>query len=138
MGFCVCMGSITSCPLASLAPFPPAPGTGMDTVIPIPNLIITPCGPFATCMNFAPFVNVVPLGFCTSLMNPITAAQTSAALGVLTPGPCIPTPVGPWTVTNPTIITPLGPVLTDASTLTCAYGGVIRINFAGQFLIIAS
>ena len=45
-------------------------------------------------MDNKPFVNVLPFGLCTSLANPITAAQTAAALGVLTPGPCTPGDAG--------------------------------------------
>ena len=33
---------------------------------------------------------------CTSLTNPTVAAATTAALGVLTPMPCIPVVAGPW------------------------------------------
>ena len=46
--------------------------------------------PVATIMDNKPFVNIAPFGVCMSLANPITAAQTAAALGVLTPGACIP------------------------------------------------
>ena len=41
--------------------------------------------PAATIMDNKPFANVLPFGLCTSLANPITASQTAAALGVLTP-----------------------------------------------------
>ena len=47
-------------------------------------------------MDNKPFANILPFGLCTSLANPITAAQTAAALGVLTPGTC--TPGGPRAV----------------------------------------
>ena len=45
-------------------------------------------------MDNKPFANILPFGLCTSLANPITAAQTAAALGVLTPGACTPVTVG--------------------------------------------
>ena len=43
-----------------------------------------------TIMDNKPFVNIKPFGVCISLANPITAAQTAAAFGVLTPGACTP------------------------------------------------
>ncbi len=38
----------------------------------------------ATIMDFAPVANILPFGMCTSLTNPMVAAATTAALGVLT------------------------------------------------------
>ena len=52
--------------------------------------------PKATIMDFAPLVNILPFGMCQSLSNPMVASATSAAMGVLTPMPCIPVIVAPW------------------------------------------
>ena len=52
--------------------------------------------PAATIADAAPITNVTPCGMCTSLLNPQVAAATAAALGVLTPMPCVPAPVGIW------------------------------------------
>jgi hypothetical protein len=55
----------------------------------------------ATIQDFAPNVNIMPFGMCTTLSNPQVAAATSAALGVLTPQPCIPVTT-PWKPGSPT------------------------------------
>lgn len=83
--------------------------------------------PAATIFDVVPFVNIVPFGVCTSLANPTVAAATAAALGVLTPMPCIPAPVGPWVPGSPTVLVGNKPALTSASACTCAYGGVITV-----------
>jgi hypothetical protein len=48
--------------------------------------------PVACILDIIPFLNVGPFAMCTSLANPTVAAATAAALGVLTPMPCIPVP----------------------------------------------
>ena len=54
-------------------------------------------GPLAaTIMDYAPLVNILPFGMCSSLANPSVASATAAALGVLTPMPCIPVIPAPW------------------------------------------
>ena len=69
--------------------------------------------PFATILDNKPFVNILPFGLCTSLANPITAAQTAAALGVLTPGTCTPVMPAPWVPGSPTMLVGNTPALTQ-------------------------
>jgi hypothetical protein len=88
--------------------------------------------PVATIMDNKPFVNIVPFGVCMSLANPITAAQTAAALGVLTPGACTPMIPAPWVPGAPTVLVGNMPALNQSSTCMCAYGGVITIGFPGS------
>lgn len=78
--------------------------------------------PAAAITDMAPMVNIPPFGMCTSLANP-----TVAALGVLTPMPCIPATAGPWM--NGATTTTLGgrPALTLGAMCQCAYGGVIQV-----------
>lgn len=71
--------------------------------------------------------NILPFGLCTSLTNPITAAQTSIASGVLTPGPCTPIVPAPWTPGAPMTLINGSPALTMGSMCNCIYGGVINI-----------
>jgi len=81
--------------------------------------------PVANIMDNKPFMNILPFGLCTSLANPITAAQTAAALGVLTPGTCTPVTPAPWTPGAPTALSGPAPTAHQACTCMCAYGGVI-------------
>jgi uncharacterized Zn-binding protein involved in type VI secretion len=83
--------------------------------------------PAATIKDTAPGVNIPPFGMCTSLSNPTVAAATSAALGVLTPMPCVPAVIGTWV--PGAVRTTLGgiPALTAGSMCTCAWAGIIQI-----------
>lgn len=87
--------------------------------------------PMATILDNKPFLNITPFGVCSSLANPITAAQTAAALGVLTPGTCTPVIPAPWTPGSPTVMVGGVPALNNSSMCTCAYGGVIQITMPG-------
>jgi hypothetical protein len=88
--------------------------------------------PVANIMDMAPFLNILPFGTCKSILNPMVAAATAAALGVLTPMPCIPMPAGPWTPGNPKVLVGNMPVVDQTSLLMCAYGGVIQVVSPGQ------
>ena len=127
MGFCCCTGALISCPM----------GVTPTPLTVIPKNIFGLTGPIATCTDCIPFLNIVPFGLCKSLLNPSTAALTAAAFGVLTPGPCIPTPAGVWIPTKPNVVGTTGSILTDNSMLFCSFGGVIKVNLPGQFKIIA-
>ena len=87
--------------------------------------------PMATIMDQAPMVNIVPFGMCSSLANPTVAAATAAALGVLTPMPCIPVIPAPWAPGSPTVLAGGKPCLNQTSKCMCAYGGVIQIQNPG-------
>ena len=65
-------------------------------------------------------------------MKIAAAAATAAALGVLTPMPCIPVIPGPWLPTKPTVLVDNMPILTNASKCFCAYAGVISITSPGS------
>jgi len=82
-------------------------------------------------------LNVAPFGACMMIANPAVAAATAAALGVLTPAPCIPVPAGTWVPGNPKVLNAGLPTLTSESKLMCAYGGVISIVFPGQVTVVA-
>jgi hypothetical protein len=86
----------------------------------------------ATIQDFAPMVNIMPFGMCMTLSNPQVAAATSAALGVLTPQPCIPVTSSPWSPGSPTVQINGAPALTATCMCNCAWGGVITISSPGQ------
>lgn len=89
--------------------------------------------PMANISDNAPMVNVMPFGLCTSLANPMTASQTSAAMGVLTPGTCTPMPLAPWTPGSPTVLVGGMPALDTNSKCVCTYGGVISVTVGQAF-----
>ncbi len=67
-------------------------------------------------------------GMCSSLANPTVASATAAALGTLTPMPCVPVTPGPWAPGCPTVTVCGRPLLNHTSKLMCAYGGVIQLT----------
>lgn len=91
--------------------------------------------PAANIMDHKPFVNVLPFGMCSSMANPMVAAATAAALGALTPMPCIPVTAAPWIVGAPTVMIGNMPALNNSSKLMCNWGGVIQIVNPGQFTV---
>ncbi len=125
MGFCVCGGAVLQCSFGA------APSVLMVT----PQNRCMTTMPIATIMDNKPFLNILPFAMCNSMANPTVMAATAAALGVLTPMPCIPSIVAPWTPGSPTVMLANFPVLNDASMLTCLWGGVIQIKMAGQLQI---
>ena len=88
--------------------------------------------PGANIMDYIPMVNIMPFGVCSSLANPTVASATSAAMGVLTPMPCIPVTTAPWTPGSPTVLIGNMPALSNMSKCMCTWGGVISITFPGQ------
>jgi hypothetical protein len=108
-----------------------APGTLM--VLPAHQVMAG--SPAGNVGDTAPIANVLPFGACTSLSNPSVAAATAAALGVLTPMPCVPVPTGPWIPGSPKVLLKGLPVLDNTCKAMCAWGGVIQILNPGQFKV---
>lgn len=97
------------------------------TVLPVTNTLV--CSqPAATIMDSQPMTNIKPFGVCMTPSNPQVAAATAAALGVLTPQPCIPATASPWTPGSPTVVVGGKPALTNTSTCMCMWGGVISVT----------
>lgn len=95
------------------------------------NRVMAEGKPVATVTDMLPMVNIPPFGMCQTLTNPVVASATAAALGVLTPMPCVPAPAGPWAATAPQTLVGGVPVLASPSVCTCTWGGVITISFPG-------
>lgn len=121
MGFAVCGGAMTACT------FGMAPST--FNVLPVARVMSNL--PMASIMDNVPMVNVMPFGMCSSLANPTVASATAAALGVLTPMPCIPVCTAPWAPGSPTVLVGGKPALNNSCKLMCMYGGVISITNPG-------
>lgn len=92
------------------------------------------CGgvPAANIMDHVPMLNIPSFGMCSCPANPTVAAATAAALGVLTPMPCIPVLPVPWVPGSPTVLVGAMPAVTDKSMLMCAWGGAVRIAAPAQ------
>jgi len=120
----VCMGAVLGCSFG-LAP-------SSLVVLPTNRLLSPSATPAANIGDSKPMVNILPFGVCSSLMNPTVAAATSAALGVLTPMPCVPVTPATWIPGSPTVLLGDLPALNSSSQLMCAWGGVIQVSFAGQ------
>ena len=72
--------------------------------------------------------NFPTCGMCSNPANPQVAAATAAAAGVLTPMPCVPNILAPWTPGCPTVMVCNKLLLNNSSKLMCSYGGLIQIN----------
>ena len=126
MSIQVCMGAMMQCSF----------GVAPSSLVVLPtNQVLAGGPPAATIMDYAPIVNIPPFGMCNSLSNPTVAAATAAALGVLTPMPCVPATPAPWVPGAPTVLIGNMPALTNSSKLMCTWGGVIQITSPGEFTV---
>ena len=100
-------------------------------VLPI-NRVMSGNQPAATIMDHKPMINILPFGACMSLANPTVASATSAALGVLTPMPCIPATSSPWVPGAVTVMLANQPSLDNTCKLMCNWAGVISVVMPGQ------
>jgi hypothetical protein len=85
--------------------------------------------------DHAPITNIVPFGPCVSPAFPPTAAATAAALGALTPQPCMPNTTTPWAPGSATVTIANRPALVQTDTCRCVWGGTISITDPGQTLV---
>ena len=88
--------------------------------------------PKGNIMDFAPMVNIMPFGMCNTPSNPTVAAATAAAMGVLTPMPCIPAVTTPWMPGNPQVLVQGQPALMRSCCNMCMWGGQISFTTDGQ------
>jgi hypothetical protein len=125
----VCMGAQMMCSFG-MAP-------SALVVLPVGKFTFTDQMPDANIMDHVPMLNIMPFGMCMSLANPTVAAATAAALGVLTPMPCIPATPAPWVPGAVSQLVLLGnqPSLDNVSTLNCIWGGVITFVTPGEFTV---
>lgn len=117
-----CMGSMMKCSF----------GAAPASLIPTPKPIMTSNKVAANIMDHIPIANVPTFGVCKSLANPTVAAATAAAMGVLTPMPCVPATPAPWITGAPTVLLANFPALDDTAKLMCMWAGVIEFTSATQ------
>jgi hypothetical protein len=117
-----CMGASMMCTF----------GAAPSTLVPTPKPIMTSHMVAANIMDHIPIMNIPPFGVCNCPNNPMVMAATAAAMGVLTPMPCIPATPAPWAPGAATVMLNQFPALDNISTLNCIWGGVITFSNAGQ------
>ena len=117
MANAACMGGMMKCSF----------GVAPSSLMVLPANRVMTGTPTANIMDNKPMVNVLPFGMCQCPANPMVAAATAAALGVLTPMPCIPNTVAPRVVGAPTVMIGNMPALNSTSKLMCIWGGVIEL-----------
>jgi Domain of unknown function (DUF4280) len=122
----VCLGASMQCSF----------GMAPSSLVVLPtNRVFTGNVPDANIMDNVPMVNIMPFGMCMSLANPEVDAATTAALGVLTPMPCIPVIPAPWTPGAATVLLGKAPTLDTTSILMCTWAGVIEFVTPGEFTV---
>jgi len=118
----VSSGAILTC-IQGLAP-------ARLNILPL-NRVMVEEKPAANIMDHIPIENIPSFGMCHSPANPEVAAATAAAMGVLTPMPCIPVIVAPWMPGAERTHISGFPALHKTSTCECCWGGRIRIELPG-------
>jgi len=108
-------------------------GMAPSALVVLPVNRTTAGGQFAAnIMDYIPMTNIMPFGMCISPANPTVASATAAALGVLTPMPCIPATSAPWVPGAPTVLLGEQPMLDATSQCMCMWAGMIAIVSPGQ------
>jgi hypothetical protein len=111
-------------------------GVAPSTLAVLPaNKVMAGGPPAANIMDNKPMVNIPPFGMCISMANPTVAAATAAAMGVLTPMPCVPNTAAPWSPGSPTVMIANMPALSSLCMCNCMWGGVITITYPGQVTV---
>lgn len=119
----VCSGATMKCTM----------GDQSATLNVLPSRTVYLCGkPMANISDHASMVNLAPFGKCRSLAYPATAAATAAALGALTPMPCVHNTPMPWIGGKSDYLIKNQPALLKSCKCTCMWGGMISITDDGQ------
>ena len=105
MPCCVCAGASITCSF----------GAAPSVLNVLPAAKVMSSQALASIMDNISMVNIIPFGMCSSPSNPNVASATAAALGVLTPMPCMPMIAGPWMPGSPKLLIGGRPALTSDS-----------------------
>ena len=124
MALMVVDGAALSCPFGTI------PGTLKVTS----QMEVLAAGkPAATLSDMVGKVNISGFGMCASPTNPQVAAATAAALGVLTPQPCMFVSAAPWMTPKLMPLAKNIPCLCSDSRIMCTLGmGMISVMDPGQ------
>lgn len=125
MGVQVVMGAMLQCSF----------GAAPSSMVVLPTNKVLATTPAANIMDNKPMMNILPFGMCMSMANPMVAAATAAAMGVLTPMPCIPATAAPWAPGCPKVMIGNMPAVNNTCKLMCNWGGVIQVVAPGQFTV---
>lgn len=126
MGLAVVAGASVLCPFGTM----PA-----SLAVTSQSTLLAEGKPVATIADTSA-ANIPTCGMCSSLANPQVVSATAAALGVLTPQPCIPVIAGTWTAVQTKCIAGGKPCLTTGATAVCSYGGTLSIINPGQTTVL--
>jgi hypothetical protein len=110
-------------------------GAAPSSLMVLPTNKVLATTPAANIMDNKPMLNILPFGVCMSMANPMVAAATAAAMGVLTPMPCIPATAAPWVPGCPKVMIGNMPAVDNSCKLMCNWGGVIQVVSPGQFTV---
>ena len=121
----VCNGALVTCTFG-IIPFSPFPGVSQLVVLPDDRILLHG-QPMASCMDYVPMVNILPIGMCCS---PDSEA-VQAAFG--SPVPCTPLVMEPWDSPKGDVFLGGDNALLDNCTCSCELGGgVISVLNAAQ------
>ncbi len=101
-------------------------GNAPAPMLVLPDRKVNSMQPVAVKTDHIPLLNILPFGMCSNPANPMVAAATAAALGVLTPMPCIPCTVQDWTGACDKVKVQGKAALNMDARLDCLYGGSIQ------------
>ena len=119
----VCSGAMMRCTMGT--------NPAKLTVLPVRTVHLAG-QPQANISDHISMANLAPFGLCRSLAFPPTAAATAAALGTLTPMPCIHNTPAPWFVGKMDTLIQGQPALLKSCKCQCMWGGMISLITDGQ------
>lgn len=122
MAIDVCTGATMMCSF----------GVAPSSLVVLPLKRVLTKTPSGNLNDQIPVVNIPPFGACTTPSNPAVAAATAAAMGVLTPQPCVPVTAAPWIPTSFKVLNNGMLAIDSNCKLMCTWGGVIQVLYPGQ------
>ena len=102
-------------------------GNAPTPIMVLPDKKVNSMTPVAVKSDHIPLVNILPFGMCSNPANPMVIAATAAALGMLTPVPCIPCTAQDWSQPCRKVKIHGKEAINMDSKLQCLYGGNIKV-----------